>query len=47
MLTVSDISRLVAAWVSAQQRHFYASMRGFFGHLQGATVPLRRHCGNL
>ena len=25
---MSDINRLVAAWVSAQQRHFYASTRG-------------------
>ena len=25
---MSDISRLVVAWVSAQQRHFYASTRG-------------------
>ena len=25
---MSDISRLVAAWVFAQQRHFYESTRG-------------------
>ena len=32
---VSDISRLVAAWVSAQQRHFHNSTRGI------ATVEQR------
>ena len=32
---MSDISRLVAAWVSAQQRHFHNSTRGI------ATVEQR------
>ena len=35
MLTVSDISRLVVAWVSAQQRHYRQSTRGI------ATVEQR------
>lgn len=33
--TMSDINRLVVAWVSAQQRHFYNSTRGI------ATVEQR------